>query len=324
MRKSSSGAANNSSASAHFGFLNISKGQEMTSHDVVSRVRYLTKVKQVGHASTLDRLATGVLPIAVGSACRLIRFLNTEKSYYAEVLLGRQTTTDDTEGDTIAEKPVGKLPSFAQLQEMLNRFVGTQDQIPPLYSAIHYEGKRLYELARANKAPEELKPRRVTIHKVELIEATENVLKISVDCSGGTYIRALARDVGNELEVGGTIQVLRRDRSGPFVRSGSLTLDELASLAEHDRLSEALINPLDVLGVIAFEATRLEAWQVSAGQPLDLRSLGRSEENFPSLFDNLSKHYALTFEGVLVAICERREDEKLHPEVVLGSAKSLA
>jgi tRNA pseudouridine55 synthase len=299
-----------------FGFLNVAKPTGMTSHDVVSQIRGLTKVKQVGHAGTLDRLATGVLPIAIGPACRLIRFLGTDKVYTAEILLGTRTATDDTEGDVIAELPVPKLEENALLS-ILQEFVGEQDQVPPTYSAIHYEGKRLYELARADKLPDEIRPRRVNIRSIELLNVDGNTLNVKVECSGGTYIRSLARDLGDRLGCGGCISNLRRDKSGPFVLANSLSLPDLRELAAHARLTEALIEPIQVLGFETVALTRVKAWQIAAGQVLDLCDI-------PSLQAGMKQLVAITFEDALIAICSSREDNKLYPEVVLSNARSLA
>jgi tRNA pseudouridine55 synthase len=300
-----------------FGFLNVAKPTGMTSHDVVSQIRGLTKIKQVGHAGTLDKLATGVLPIAIGSACRLIRFLGTEKVYTAEILLGRQTTTDDTEGDTIAEKPVPRIDGHELLLSILQEFVGEQDQIPPAYSAIHYDGKRLYELARADQLPEEIRPRRVNIRNIELLSVDGNKLNIKVECSGGTYIRSLARDLGDKLGCGGCISNLRRDRSGPFQLPHALGIPELQDLARHARLTEGLIEPIQVLGFETIALSRVKAWQIAAGQVLDLCDI-------PALQAGMKQLVAITFEDALVAICSSREDNKLYPEVVLSNARSLA
>jgi len=289
----------------------------MTSHDVVSLVRSLTKIKQVGHAGTLDKLATGVLPIAVGSACRLIRFLSTDKVYTAEIWLGRSTTTDDTEGDIISEKLAPKFDGHEQLIAVLQEFIGEQEQIPPSYSAIHYEGKRLYELARADNLPDEIRPRRVNIRNIELIGAEADKVNIKVECSGGTYIRSLARDLGNKLGCGGCISQLRRDQSGPFLLPNSLGLPALRDLASHSRLTEALIEPIQVLGFETIALTRVKAWQIAAGQVLDLCDI-------PSLQTGMKQLVAITFEDALVAICSTREDNKLYPEVVLSNARSLA
>ncbi|MBI2810525.1 MAG: tRNA pseudouridine(55) synthase TruB [Candidatus Melainabacteria bacterium] len=158
------------------GFINVHKPTGITSHDVINKVRRLIGVKQVGHGGTLDPLAEGVLPVAVGAACRLLRFLPQDKTYVAEILLGQQTTTDDIEGDTIKSAEVHAI-SREDIENALAQFSGEIDQVPPNYSAIHIDGKRAYELARAGNTAVEIKPRRVTIFKLEILQIESPVFR---------------------------------------------------------------------------------------------------------------------------------------------------
>ena len=197
-----------------FGFINLNKPQGLTSHDCVAKMRRLLKTKKVGHGGTLDPAATGVLPIAVGKATRLLQFLPEPKAYRARIRLGVQTTTDDLEGDVIATKPVPELEK-SQILECLQHFSGEIEQTPPIYSAIKKQGKKLYELARQG-IEVEVPTRKVTIYSCELqkiIPGEYLELEVDICCSAGTYIRAIARDLGKMLATGGTLANLIRTES---------------------------------------------------------------------------------------------------------------
>ena len=219
------------SASTPPGLVVVDKPAGMTSHDVVSRVRRLAGTRKVGHAGTLDPMATGVLLLGVNRATRLLGHLMlTEKAYDAVVRLGVSTTTDDAEGETTAEVPAGGLGDEA-IRDVFARFVGDIDQVPSSVSAIKVDGQRAYARVRAGETVE-LKARPVTVHAIEVSRITragEVVdVEVSVRCSSGTYIRALARDVGAALGVGGHLTALRRTAVGPFTSKDARTLEELA------------------------------------------------------------------------------------------------
>lgn len=204
--------------------LNIDKPLGMTSFGVVERIRRWTGCRKVGHAGTLDPLATGVLLVCTGRATkRVSEFMDLEKEYEGVVELGKVTDTDDTEGKIVEEHPV---PDFSKedIESSLNSFRGTIDQIPPMYSALKKNGQRLYKLARRGKeVPRQ--PRSVTIHEITLLNWMCPELSIRVRCSRGTYIRALARDIGNKLGAGGYLKTLRRTRIGQFRVADSYTLE---------------------------------------------------------------------------------------------------
>lgn len=228
-----------------FGFLNINKPAGLTSHDVVARVRRLAgrKVK-VGHAGTLDPAATGVLPVALGAATRLIPYLvDATKTYRAVVQLGVQTTTDDAEGEPLPETagPVPPLEHTA-MEAVLAPFRGTITQIPPMYSALHHQGKRLYELAREGQTVERT-PREVTIAQLDLLSCDPGAaqLVLLVVCSKGTYIRSLARDIGTSLGCGGHLAALERTAVGPFQVEQATPLAAL--LDAPDTLPHAVLPP---------------------------------------------------------------------------------
>lgn len=226
---------------APFGFLNIDKPLHLTSHDVVSRVRRAFGVKKVGHAGTLDPLATGVLVICVGSATRLSEYvMHQAKAYRARVRLGVITTTDDAEGEITAEHAAAHI-TRAQVEAVLPRFTGDIQQKPPIYSAIKQGGRKLYERARAGEDVE-VKPRPVHIDALEVTDWDNPEFTLEVTCGSGTYIRSLARDIGAALGVGGHLAGLVRTRSGRFTVEDAVSLGALAGNPQ-----QHLIPPRDAL-----------------------------------------------------------------------------
>jgi tRNA pseudouridine55 synthase len=212
----------------HCGFLNLHKPIGMTSHDCVARVRRLLNIKRVGHGGTLDPLASGVLPIAVGSATRLLQYLPTDKGYQAVIRLGVTTTTDDLEGEILQTQSVPPLTEL-QLTEVLQSFIGHIQQVPPAYSAIQVQGQRLYHLARQGKVVD-VPVREVDVYSIDVLDWQPNTseLTVRIACGGGTYIRAIARDVGEKLNCGGTLAQLIRLKSCGFELSQSLTVEDVA------------------------------------------------------------------------------------------------
>ncbi|MCF6377204.1 tRNA pseudouridine(55) synthase TruB [Nocardioides KLBMP 9356] len=213
------------------GLVVVDKSPGMTSHDVVARVRRLAGTRKVGHAGTLDPMATGVLVLGVDRATRLLGHLVlTEKAYDATVRLGVSTTTDDAEGEVVAATPASSLQPDA-VRESLEQQVGEIMQVPTAVSAIKVDGKRAYARVRDGEQVE-LKARPVTIHSLEVLDQRVVGDRLDVDirvrCSSGTYVRAIARDVGAALGVGGHLTALRRTAVGPFDLSVARTLDELA------------------------------------------------------------------------------------------------
>jgi tRNA pseudouridine55 synthase len=210
------------------GFINLNKPFGWTSHDCVARVRKLLKLKRVGHAGTLDPAATGVLPIAVGKATRLLQYLPSDKAYKATVRFGVRTTTDDLQGEIITSQPCAEL-NLAEVKIALTQFIGQIEQIPPIYSAIQVEGKRLYDLARQGETVE-VPSRIVEIYSIDVLDWRGGdfpELDVEIACGSGTYIRAIARDLGKVLNTGGTLAALTRTQSSGFNLADSLTLDEL-------------------------------------------------------------------------------------------------
>lgn len=203
----------------------------MTSHDVVRKVRRLYRTRKVGHAGTLDPLATGVLPVAIGDGTKILQFLLAEnKSYQATFTLGITTNTLDAEGQVLLERPVPKLTTTV-LQEVCAQFCGDIEQLPPMFSALKKDGVPLYKLARQGKVVER-KLRQVTLSRLDLICHDQQTVTIEVDCSKGTYIRTLVSDIGEQLGCGAHLTALRRLRSGEFSIEKCQTLDELQLLED--------------------------------------------------------------------------------------------
>ncbi len=212
------------------GFLIVNKPVGPTSHDVVSRVRKVFNIKKVGHAGTLDPLASGVLVMAIGRATRLLSYVPLEpKGYRFTLCLGAQTTTQDLEGELIHEVDASAI-SRDDVAGVLPRFTGEIEQVPPMHSAVHHEGRRLYQLARQGIEVER-PPRTVTIHRLEIVGFSAGVralVEINCECSGGTYMRTLCHDIGEALGVGGYMQQLHRTQCGAFFDRDAVSLNELS------------------------------------------------------------------------------------------------
>jgi tRNA pseudouridine55 synthase len=218
------------STEAAAGLVVVDKPGGMTSHDVVGKVRRLAGTRKVGHAGTLDPMATGVLLLGVNRATRLLGHLMlTEKAYDAVIRLGVATTTDDAEGEVVSSTPASGV-SEEQVRDALGRFVGDIEQVPSAVSAVKVDGKRAYARVRAGETVE-LEARPVTVHAIEVrdIVHVDQVVDVtvSVRCSSGTYIRALARDLGAALGVGGHLTALRRTAVGPFTLADARPLESL-------------------------------------------------------------------------------------------------
>lgn len=247
-----------------FGFLNIYKPKGLTSHDVVARLRKITKVRQIGHTGTLDPFATGVLPICIGKATRLIEYLDDDKEYLATVQFGKNTATYDLEGEITAT--FDKKVTEEDVKNTLKDFEGEISQIPPIYSAIKVNGKKLYDYARQGQDIE-IKPRKVTISKIELKEfdKTSQSAKITVACSKGTYIRSIAYDLGAKLGCGGYLTALERTKAGKFQVNTAIKLEYLTEVSQ---IIENLINPLDMLNIPIHNLSENERERVSHGMSI--------------------------------------------------------
>jgi tRNA pseudouridine55 synthase len=249
---------------AEAGLVVVDKPGGLTSHDVVARVRRLAGTRKVGHAGTLDPMATGVLVLGVGRATRLLGHLTlADKRYDATVRLGVTTTTDDAEGEVVTRATTDAVTEDA-VRGVLAGFVGEIDQVPSAVSAIKVDGERAYARARKGE-PVDLPARRVTIHGLDVVEVELPDVAIRVHCSSGTYIRAIARDLGSALGVGGHLTSLRRTSVGPFTLAESHTLDDLADNWATTSIADA--------ARAAFTSMDLDddlAQQVRVGRPLDV------------------------------------------------------
>ena len=227
------------------GIILINKEKKYTSHDVVAKVKKILKVK-VGHTGTLDPNATGILPLLLGNATKISKYLiNHNKEYIAELKLGVKTDTADGEGKVTAEKQVNLEEIFENInesiQQILNSFVGKTLQKPPMYSAIKVNGKKLYEYARKNEKVE-VKSRQIEIYKMELIklDLKENIIKFKVRCSKGTYIRTLCEDIAEKLNTYGYMKELQRTEVGDFKIENAITIGELEELVNENKLKDKI------------------------------------------------------------------------------------
>ncbi|MDY7042024.1 MAG: tRNA pseudouridine(55) synthase TruB [Chloroflexota bacterium] len=235
-------ARRDTAQSALRGILPLDKPAGWTSHDVVAHVRRQLGVRRAGHAGTLDPMATGLLLVCVGQATRVAEYLmRGDKVYQAQIRLGITTDTDDATGPVIAQQAVNV--DEETVRAALAGFVGTIQQVPPRYSAIKQNGRPLYKLARAGIDPPR-KPRQVTIHRIDSLTWNPPDLTIEVACSSGTYIRALARDLGEHLNCGGHLSGLIRLASGHFTLKHARSLDELEAASAEGRAAELLL-PMD-------------------------------------------------------------------------------
>lgn len=278
------------------GFLNINKPEGITSHDVVSKLRRACRIKQIGHTGTLDPMATGVLPVAIGKASRLIEFLEENKGYIAELQFGRISDTFDTEGE-VKEFSDIKV-TREQIEEELHNFEGKIEQIPPAYSAVHYNGKRLYELAREGIIPDDIPKRTVFINKIELMDfdyETQTAI-IEIECSKGTYIRSIINDLGQSLECGAVMSGLVRTQSGLFKLENSVPLDIFVDVLD---VEKHLINPVEVLSYKSYKLSEFEFQKIKHGQSLEVKDFVNDE------------YICLIYQDELCAIAQKDKNNKL-------------
>lgn len=270
-----------------FGVLNLHKPQDVTSRDVVNVVQRLIKPVRVGHAGTLDPMATGVLLVCVGAATKLISILQeAPKTYIAEFRLGERSDTDDSTGEV--EVVAGaSTADEQQLKTALTNFVGQIDQVPPQYSAVKVKGRRAYALARRGEQME-LTSKSVHVHSIQVLNYEWPVLSLKIECGSGTYIRSIARDLGQQLGCGGLMSALQRSAIGRFDVANAVAPAELTA----DHLAEHLVNPIHVVQHLAkyrcsSEEQKLlktgRSWPVDPHQmfPGDASSERRPEQTSP-------------------------------------------
>ena len=229
------------------GIINIYKEKGLTSHDVVAKLRGILRMKKIGHTGTLDPDAEGVLPVCVGKATKLCELLlEKSKTYQAMFILGLTTDTQDISGNVLKESDVNV--TREDIEKAIMSFVGGYDQIPPMYSALKVNGKKLYELAREGKEVER-KPRRVVLDNIDIIDISDDLkhITIRVDCSKGTYIRTLCHDIGEKLGCGACMETLLRTKVDMYELDKALKLCEVETLVKEDNLSQHLVSIEDIL-----------------------------------------------------------------------------
>ena len=249
------------------GILVIRKEKGYTSHDVVAKLRGILHMKKIGHTGTLDPAAEGVLPIALGRGTRLVELLTEkEKTYEAVLRLGVSTDTQDMTGTVLSEMPV--TVTEEEVREAVESFVGEQMQVPPMYSALKVNGKKLYELAREGKTIER-KPRPVVFYEIRIMDISLPLVRISVTCSKGTYIRTLCNDIGEKLGCGGAMEELLRTRSGNFTLEESLMLSQVEEAVSDGTIMEKIVPVEEVLSMYpALTATAEGDRMLHNGNPL--------------------------------------------------------
>ena len=299
------------------GILVVAKPSGPTSHEIVALVRRLSGVRRVGHGGTLDPFAAGVLPVFVGSATRLAEYhLADEKAYRALVAFGARSTTDDLEGDLVPGE--GPLPDRDAVRAALAPFHGRITQLPPDHSAVKIAGRRAYELARHGRKPE-LRPRDVEILRLELVDWHDDPERptgtLEIRCAAGTYVRALARDLGEALGCGAYLAALTRVASGPFRLEDAHDLDEVRAAFRDGGLGRLLLPPdtgLDLFPRVTLPPPDLAA--LARGQVV--RSRGRAEET------GRDGRVRVVDEHGRLAAMARLVGDRLHPEKVFASPAS--
>lgn len=321
-----------------FGIINVNKPKGFTSHDVVAKLRKILGIKQVGHTGTLDPMATGVLPVCVGKATKTIQYLESSKAYRAFIKLGIKTDTYDMEGQILEKNPVNL--DIEEIKKHLEVFEGEIIQTPPIYSAIHYKGKRLYEYARKNIEITDIPTRKVTVNSINLVldchvgaltpawlsaingvpsqssclsslcrkSAPRNdenpVLIVDIDCSEGTYIRSIAHDLGEKLGYGACLSDLIRTKAGKFTLKTTYTLEEIESFCQSEGVDKFLINPIKILPLEIFEIDENLLDKIKNGQYFSVDFLTHPPKS--------SSFLQLVFKNKLAAIA-RFEDNIIKP-----------
>ena len=296
------------------GWLNLDKPLGLSSSQAVSRVQRAFDAKKAGHGGTLDPLATGILPIALGEATKTAAYaMDGSKTYYFGVRWGEARSTDDREGEIIETH--NHRPAAQQIESSLAAFVGTIEQIPPRYSAIKIDGRRAYDLARRDEAVE-LKSRRVEVRELRLVDVPDaDHAFLSVTCGKGTYVRALARDLAHHLDTVGHVDWLRRTAVGPFTEADAISLDKIEALG-HIPLDSDLLMPIETvlddipaLALTVQEAQRLKHGQSVSVLPVASRSTFKEIEQGDTV--------CAMSEGRLVALV-RIVDGGIHPVRVMN------
>jgi tRNA pseudouridine55 synthase len=287
------------------GVLNVNKPSSFTSHDVVAVVRKIIQEKQIGHLGTLDPLATGVLPLAIGAATRLVEYGSFAKEYVAVCLLGKTTDSCDVTGTVLTEKPVEGLTVEKITQEVL-KLKNITEQKPPMVSAVKIGGQKLYELARKGVTVQRV-ARPVQIHEIEVLSVKLPRVTFRVVCSTGTYVRVLCENIGEILGAGGCMEQLQRTRVGPFFLQNSLTLEEIKKNVEAQNLSGMLLPAsLLVAHLPEILLDEKELTSLCLGQKLKSERIERGIARI------------MNYQGRLCAVVENLPEGILKPRKVFG------
>lgn len=288
----------------HCGVLNVNKPAGVTSRRVVDRVERLVRPAKVGHAGTLDPLATGVLVICVGQATRLIQYVQQmPKTYVATFQLGVRSDTDDIEGEVVPMEGAIE-PSRADVERVLASFVGDIQQRPPAHSAVKLAGHRAYKLARRG-VEVEIKPRAVTIYRIEVRRFEYPELEVEVECGSGTYIRALGRDVGEMLKTGAVMASLERTEIGQFRVAEAISTDDFTPEAIGRHLQPTVTA---VAGLTQVTLTRAQNLEVKHGRPILTAWLGNA-----TLLNHVGEVAAINEAGQLTALLRQKNNGELWP-----------
>ena len=253
----------------------LDKPLGFSSNQALKKIQWLFNAKKAGHTGTLDPMASGLLPICLGEATKFShRLLDANKTYIATIQLGITTSTGDQEGEVVSEKEV--VLNEAQLKDTLKKFIGDITQIPPMYSALKFEGKPLYEYAREGIEIER-KSRQIKIYDIKLIKMEESVITIEVLCSKGTYVRTLAEDIGQALGCGAHLKGLERTQTGNFQLSDALSIEALESMTMASREKELM--PIDALldELLSIQLTETETEAIKKGQSIDFNNKNDKE-----------------------------------------------
>ncbi len=307
-----------------FGFIAIDKPIGLTSHDCVNRLRKIYGIKKIGHGGTLDPSVTGVLPIAIGDATRLISYLKGSKVYKGTIQLGKSTTTDDLEGDLIKTK---KWPSIDHnfLDNLFDQFRGEIEQKPPSFSSIHIKGERAYKRARRGEKFE-LPNKKVIINELELIKWSQltGELIIEINCSAGTYIRSLARDIGKKIGCGGCLKRLRRIKSHGFTENHSVMLPKKSEKYSEKEIPE-ILNPIHFLDHLPTFKLKSQEENISwrSGRRINLTNreddyiMLKSNENELKIHNKIL--LVIDNEDNIAGIAETTDGSILRPKVVFNA-----
>lgn len=290
------------------GILNVLKPPHMTSHDVVYFVRKALNTKKVGHTGTLDPMAAGVLPICIGSATKISQYLlNDKKKYRCEMILGSNTDTQDKWGTVLSTRPVDV--SEKEIVDVFNHFEGEIKQIPPMYSALKHNGKKLYELAREGKVIER-EPRKIFIYDLKIIQIKGHTILFDVLCSKGTYIRTLCEDIGNKLGCGGCMSFLLRTQSGAFHIDKTITLETIKDISLDQLAGDYLFSldyPLSYMPKVKIKKSS-EKYLLN-GNDIFLKNIEQSDELI------LDSRVRLYVENRFIGLGDVKKREELYIDV---------